>query len=100
MPCLATSDRYSIQLPAGHRFPIAKYALIREQLLWQGIAPPEDFYDPGLCAEEDILRLRGNGIGCGVLRTEVEYWVSVRRVCEIERWMGMRGLALLTDIHK
>ncbi|RPD47919.1 histone deacetylase [Hymenobacter sediminis] len=67
MPCLATSDRYSIQLPAGHRFPIAKYALIREQLLWQGIAPPEDFYDPGFCAEEDILRVHSE-----------DYWHRVR----------------------
>jgi len=38
MPRLATSDHYTLDLPAGHRFPIAKYALIREQLLWQGIA--------------------------------------------------------------
>lgn len=67
MPRLATSDRYSITLPAGHRFPIAKYALIREQLLWQGIAPPEDFYDPGLATEEDILRVHS-----------AEYWQRVR----------------------
>jgi len=67
MPCLATSERYSITLPASHRFPIAKYALIREQLLWQGIAPPEDFYDPGLAAEEDILRVHS-----------ADYWHRVR----------------------
>ena len=57
MPRLATSDHYTLDLPAGHRFPIAKYALIREQLLWQGIAEPADFYEPGLCAEEDVLRV-------------------------------------------
>ncbi|WP_375433988.1 histone deacetylase [uncultured Hymenobacter sp.] len=67
MPRLATSERYSISLPNGHRFPIAKYELIREQLLWQGIAPAEDFYDPGLCPEEDILRVHS-----------VEYWHRVR----------------------
>ncbi|SNR60623.1 histone deacetylase family protein [Hymenobacter mucosus] len=67
MPCLATSERYSIRLPEGHRFPIAKYSLIREQLLWQGIAPPQDFYDPGLCAEEDILRVHSP-----------DYWQRVR----------------------
>lgn len=64
---LATSDRYSITLPAGHRFPIAKYALIREQLLWQGVAAPEDFYDPGLASEEDILRVHSP-----------DYWQRVR----------------------
>jgi len=67
MPCLATSARYTLDLPAGHRFPIAKYELIREQLLWQGIAPAQDFYDPGLCAEDDVLRVHTR-----------EYWEKVR----------------------
>ncbi|GAA4371247.1 histone deacetylase [Hymenobacter saemangeumensis] len=67
MPCLATSDRYTLTLPAGHRFPIAKYQLIKEQLLWQGIASETDFYDPGLCAEADILRVH-----------TPEYWYKVR----------------------
>ncbi|NVO32161.1 histone deacetylase family protein [Hymenobacter lapidiphilus] len=64
---LATSDRYTLPLPAGHRFPIAKYGLIREQLLWQGIAAETDFYDPGFCAEEDILRVHSP-----------DYWQKVR----------------------
>ena len=67
MPRLATSDHYTLDLPAGHRFPIAKYALIREQLLWQGIAEVTDFYEPGLCAEEAILRVH-----------TTEYWHKVR----------------------
>ncbi|MBC6989455.1 histone deacetylase [Hymenobacter sp. BT491] len=70
MPCLATSDRYLLDLPPGHRFPIAKYELIREQLLWQGIAPPEDFYDPGLCDLDDVLRVHTR-----------EYWEKVRDQC-------------------
>ncbi|RFP64643.1 histone deacetylase [Hymenobacter lapidiphilus] len=64
---LATSDRYTLPLPAGHRFPIAKYGLIREQLLWQGIAAEADFYDPGFCPEEDILRVHS-----------ADYWHKVR----------------------
>ena len=67
MPRLATSDHYTLDLPAGHRFPIAKYALIREQLLWQGIAEPADFYEPGLCAEADVLRVHA-----------AAYWHRVR----------------------
>ena len=67
MPRLATSDHYTLDLPAGHRFPIAKYALIREQLSWQGIAAPEDFYEPGLCAEAAILRVH-----------TPDYWHKVR----------------------
>ena len=67
MPRLATSDHYTLSLPAGHRFPIAKYALIREQLLWQGVAEPADFYEPGLCAEADVLRVH-----------TADYWHRVR----------------------
>ncbi|OGX83727.1 deacetylase [Hymenobacter glacialis] len=67
MPRLATSDHYTLTLPEGHRFPIAKYALIREQLLWQGIAVPTDFYEPGLCDEQDVLRVH-----------TTEYWHRVR----------------------
>ncbi len=67
MPRLATSDHYTLDLPTGHRFPIAKYSLLREQLLWQGIAAAEDFYEPGLCAEEDVLRVHTAG-----------YWHNVR----------------------
>lgn len=69
MPRLATSDHYTLDLPAGHRFPIAKYALIKAQLLWQGIAEADDFYDPGLCAEGDILRVH-----------TAEYWHKVRNL--------------------
>ena len=69
MPRLTTSDHYTLDLPTGHRFPIAKYALIREQLLWQGIAAPADFYEPGLCAEDDILRVH-----------TAEYWCKVREL--------------------
>ncbi|HEX8506647.1 MAG TPA: histone deacetylase [Hymenobacter sp.] len=67
MPRLATSEHYTLTLPDGHRFPIAKYALIKEQLLWQGIVAPTDFYEPGLCAEEDVLRVH-----------TAEYWHKVR----------------------
>ena len=67
MPRLATSDHYTLELPAGHRFPIAKYALIYEQLLWQGIASKADFYEPGLCAEADVLRVH-----------TAAYWQRVR----------------------
>ena len=67
MPCLATSERYTLPLPAGHRFPIAKYELIQAQLLWQGVAPAADFYDPGLCAAADVRRVHS-----------AAYWHKVR----------------------
>jgi acetoin utilization deacetylase AcuC-like enzyme len=33
-------------LPEGHRFPMAKYELIPEQLLYEGTATPANFFEP------------------------------------------------------
>jgi len=36
------SDTYTIPLPDGHKFPMAKYRMIRDELLHQGILSPEE----------------------------------------------------------
>ncbi len=43
-----SSDRYVIDLPAHHTFPLQKYRLIREQLLAEGTLRPEEILGPGL----------------------------------------------------
>ncbi len=48
------SDRYVIDLPASHTFPIQKYRLIREQLLAEGTLTPEDLLEPTLTAPSDV----------------------------------------------
>lgn len=35
-------DRHDFPLPAGHRFPLGKYRLLRERLLAEGVAAPGD----------------------------------------------------------
>lgn len=52
---IAYSDKYVIDLPEGHKFPMIKYELIKEQLLYEGTITSENLYDPGLVAEEIIL---------------------------------------------
>ncbi len=54
---LAFSDKYIYELPEGHRFPISKYVLVKEQLLYRGEIGEEQLFDPGLCAEELILQV-------------------------------------------
>ena len=44
-------------LPKGHRFPIDKYGLVREQLLREGIVGENQLVDPGLCPDEHIERV-------------------------------------------
>ncbi|MDW8332722.1 MAG: histone deacetylase [Bacteroidia bacterium] len=37
------SDTYVVPLPENHRFPMRKYALLREQLIYEGVAGESDF---------------------------------------------------------
>ena len=50
-----SSAKYTFPLPADHRFPIAKYALLRERVLAEGIVAPEHLHDPGRVAHDDLL---------------------------------------------
>jgi acetoin utilization deacetylase AcuC-like enzyme len=53
---LVYHDGYDLNLGA-HVFPSQKYRLVREQLLAEGIAGPEDFLVPLPAADEDVLRV-------------------------------------------
>ncbi|MDQ6887202.1 MAG: histone deacetylase, partial [Gemmatimonadota bacterium] len=41
-----SSAHYGIPLPAGHRFPIEKYALLRDRVLADGTVAPSRMHDP------------------------------------------------------
>lgn len=51
-----TSARYTIPLPEGHRFPIEKYALLREAVIGGGMVPGENVHEPAR-ATVDAVRL-------------------------------------------
>ncbi|MCO6161836.1 histone deacetylase [Flavobacterium sp. NRK F7] len=46
---------YKHPLPEGHRFPMLKYELLPQQLLHEGTALPQDFFEPELADFKDIL---------------------------------------------
>ena len=50
-----SSARYVIPLPDGHRFPIAKYALLRDRALAAGLIPAERMHEPARAAVDDLL---------------------------------------------
>lgn len=52
---IAYSDRYVLDLPEGHRFPMIKYELVKEQLEYEGLAQEGRITDPGLIDESIIL---------------------------------------------
>ena len=52
-----SSAHYAIPLPDGHRFPIAKYALLREAVLAEGSVTAETLHDPARVAAVDVARV-------------------------------------------
>lgn len=52
---VAWSPIYKYPLPEGHRFPMAKYELLPEQLLYDGTLSESNFFQPEPAPEEVIL---------------------------------------------
>lgn len=52
---IAYSNRFVLSLPDGHRFPMDKYSMLVEQLVYEGTITEKHLEDPGLLKEEDIL---------------------------------------------
>jgi acetoin utilization deacetylase AcuC-like enzyme len=52
---IAHSAIYAHPLPEGHRFPMLKYELIPEQLLYEGSITASHLFVPLECAATDIL---------------------------------------------
>jgi acetoin utilization deacetylase AcuC-like enzyme len=50
-----TSAAYAIPLPDGHRFPMAKYALIRDRVLAEGLVAPDAMHDPPRVTRDELL---------------------------------------------
>lgn len=49
-------DGFPLPLPPGHRFPIQKYALLREAVMSAGLVPSESLTVPEPTSDEQILR--------------------------------------------
>jgi acetoin utilization deacetylase AcuC-like enzyme len=64
---IAWSPLYQHPLPEGHRFPMEKYALIPEQLMYEGCIGPENLYEPEPISEARIL-----------LTHSEEYWQKLK----------------------
>lgn len=47
-------DSIEVSLPAGHRFPMRKYAMLRRALLDRGVVAPDDIRVAGLASRGDL----------------------------------------------
>ncbi len=52
---IAFHSIYKYELPEGHRFPMVKYELLPEQLLYEGTVTDDNFFMPEPISEETIL---------------------------------------------
>ncbi len=52
---IAYSPIYKYELPDGHRFPMIKYELIPEQLIYEGTISESNLFHPEAATEETIL---------------------------------------------
>lgn len=50
------SDTFVLPLPPGHRFPMEKYALLRERVLSEGIVTPERLHVPEPASITELCR--------------------------------------------
>ena len=64
---IAYSPIYKYEVPPKHRFPMIKYELIPEQLLYEGSISESNFFSPTPLSEEIILRTH-----------ELEYWEKLK----------------------
>lgn len=64
---IAWSKCYAHPLPEGHRFPMEKYNLIPEQLLYEGTITEANLFEPDELTEEEIL-----------LSHSEEYWQKLK----------------------
>ncbi|MDB4877187.1 MAG: Histone deacetylase domain protein [Gemmatimonadetes bacterium] len=50
-----SSAKYTFPLPDGHRFPISKYAVLRDRVLAEGVVAREDVHEPARVPRDDLL---------------------------------------------
>jgi acetoin utilization deacetylase AcuC-like enzyme len=84
---IAYHEIYQHPLPEGHRFPMLKYELIPNQLLYEGIISNENLFIPNNCSEENIL-----------LTHDPNYWKNLSQLKLTESEMRKIGFPLSTKL--
>jgi len=64
---IAWNEHYALSLPEGHRFPMVKYDLIPEQLLYEGTINKDNIFSPTTLPESDLLKVHDS-----------EYWEKLK----------------------
>lgn len=73
------ADHFVLPLPDGHRFPMIKYARLRERLLASGVFRADDFRVPDAAPDETLLRAHDVGYVDKVARGTLDS-AEIRRI--------------------
>lgn len=80
---IAHSPIYQLPLPEGHRFPMLKYELIPEQLIYEGTCVADNFFEPQPVQEKYILKAH-----------KQSYWESLKALTIDTKMVRRIGLPL------
>lgn len=86
---VAHSPIYKLELPEGHRFPMLKYELICEQLLYEGTITDANIFHPKMLAPEVILATH-----------TLDYWQRLIRMELTPKEMRKVGFPLSEQLIK
>ena len=78
---LWTHHRWTFPLPPGHRFPLAKYGLLAERVVADGLAGPHEVHEPEPVSWEQLAAVHD----CGLLSRLREGCLTTRE----ERGLGL-----------
>lgn len=86
---IAYTPIYHHPLPPGHRFPMAKYSLLPQQLLYEGTCTEENFFAPARLTEAQVLRTHTQ-----------EYWHKLKTVNLSRKEERKTGFPLSQELVK
>jgi acetoin utilization deacetylase AcuC-like enzyme len=84
---IAFNKNYAHSLPAHHRFPMLKYELIPEQLVYEGTVTEDHFFVPKQLDESTILRTH-----------DLEYWNKLKNLTLTRKEERATGFPLSKEL--
>lgn len=92
---VAWNKRYNHPVPQGHRFPMLKYDLIPEQLLYEGTIEAENLFEPDLLSEDILLLTHTSGYWDKLMRKSLAKAEQRRIGFELTEDLVLRELMIM-----
>lgn len=86
---VAWSPEYVLPLPPGHRFPMSKYEMLPQQLLYEGTLQEKNFFKPEPVSESWIT-----------ITHELDYWQKLKNLSLSPQEMRRVGFPLTPSLIK